>query len=112
MFISHGNLIEWVYFFLQVIIGFFGVGLLPPILYFEVRYRLKDTIANPTKEGLTVGVIWGVLFIFITARYSSPVGTAIAIPFIIIGLPILGQLVGSFYHKRKRPLIARRGKIK
>ena len=97
---------EWIYFFLQVIIGLLGVGLLPPILYFEMRYRLKETISHPMKEGLTVGIIWAVSFIFITARYSSPVGTAMAVPFIIIALPILGQLVGSFYRNRKRPLLS------
>jgi uncharacterized membrane protein YdcZ (DUF606 family) len=101
----NGNLMEWVYFFLQVTIGFVGVGLLPPILYFEIRYRFKKSIANPPKEGLTFGIIWGVLFIFITGYYSSPVGASMAVPFIIIGFPILGQLVGSFYRKRNGPLI-------
>lgn len=100
----------FIVFIVKLLTVAFLIAAIPLLLYFEIAYRLKGNITNPMVKGIVVGLIWGILFTAYTVHRSSAVGAAMAGPVILICFPIIGLIVGTFYEKRKKPLIVRKQK--
>ena len=97
-------------FIIKLLVVAFLVAAIPLILYFEIAYRLKGNVTNHEVKGIVLGLIWGILFAYFMALRSSPAGTAIGGPVVLICFPVIGLIIGMFYEKRRKPLIVGRQK--
>lgn len=93
----------------KLLMAAFLIATIPILLYnFEISYRLKGNVSNPMVQGIVMGLVWAILFTAYTVYRSSAVGAAMAAPVILICFPIIGLIIGAFYEKRNKPLIARK----